>query len=158
MLTAGEIEGEQTESGRWRLPRREVHRLLSARRERADLSGEPPASRSARQRNVEASESVRELMERVEALSRELGRSEARLELTERAESSIRGERDRLASELEAERDERRRLQEQLAAGASRESRERPAEPTAEPPSRPPSIAAALSRLLRRISGGSGGG
>jgi hypothetical protein len=47
---------------------------------------------------LEAPESVRELMSRGR-LSRELGRSEARLELTEQAESSLREERDRLLAE-----------------------------------------------------------
>jgi excisionase family DNA binding protein len=107
MLQAGELEGEQTEGGRWRIPRREVNRLLSERREREELRKEPESATGA-------PESVRELMSRVEALSRELGRSEARLELTEQAESTTREERDRLRAELEAEREERRRLAEQL--------------------------------------------
>ena len=46
-------------------------------------------------------------------LERERGRLEGRLELTEQAESTTRAERDRLIAELEAERAERRRLQEQ---------------------------------------------
>lgn len=44
---------------------------------------------------------------------KELGRSEARLELTEQAESSLREERGQLQAELEAERAERQRLAEQ---------------------------------------------
>ena len=56
-------------------------------------------------------------MDRVaSSLERELGRLEGRLELTERAESTIREEQDRLIRELEEVRFERRRLQEELEA------------------------------------------
>jgi hypothetical protein len=74
-----------------------VHALLEQRREQERLRG--------------GSESVRELMTRG-GLSMELGPSEARLELTEQAENSLREERGRLQAELEAERAERRRLAE----------------------------------------------
>lgn len=59
-------------------------------------------------------------------LSYRLGRSEARAELTERAESTLREERDRLARELEEERAERRRLVDRLEGleGGSRADRE----------------------------------
>ncbi len=109
MLQAGELEGVQTESGRWRIPRRVVHQLLSERREREQLRAEPESA-------LGAPESVRELMDRVAALERERGRLEGRLELTEQAESTIREERDRLIAELEAERALRRRLAELLEA------------------------------------------
>jgi septal ring factor EnvC (AmiA/AmiB activator) len=100
---------ERDEGGRWRIPRRVVNQLLTERREREQLRAETE--------NVpEASESVRELMERVAALERERGRLEGRLELTEQTESTIREERDRLIAELEAERAERRRLAEHLEA------------------------------------------
>ncbi len=33
MLQAGELEGERDDGGRWRIPRRTVHRLLEDRRE-----------------------------------------------------------------------------------------------------------------------------
>jgi predicted nucleic acid-binding Zn-ribbon protein len=49
-------------------------------------------------------------------LQRELGRLEGRLELTERTESTLREERERLEQLLEEERGERRRLQEELDA------------------------------------------
>ncbi len=59
MLQAGELEGEQTEGGRWRIPpRRVVHQLLADRREREQLRTGPESP-------SESSESVRELMERV---------------------------------------------------------------------------------------------
>ncbi len=107
MLQAGELEGEQTEGGRWRIPRRVVNRLLTERREHEQLRTEPESGPGA-------PESVRELVDRVAALERERGRLEGRLELTEQTESTTRAERDRLIAELEAERVERRRLQEQL--------------------------------------------
>ena len=59
-------------------------------------------------------------LSRGRALERQLGRLEGRLELSERAESTIREERDRLLRELEEERAERRRLQEQLETERSR--------------------------------------
>ncbi len=58
MLQAGELEGEQTEGGRWRIPRRVVHQLLTERREREQLRTEPESLPGA-------PESVRELMDRV---------------------------------------------------------------------------------------------
>jgi len=109
MLQAGELEGEQTEGGRWRIPRRVVHRLLTERREREQLRTEPESLPGA-------PESGRELMDRVAALERERGRLEGRLELTEQTESTTRAERDRLIAELEAERAERRQLAERLEA------------------------------------------
>jgi chromosome segregation ATPase len=124
MLSSGEIEGERSESGRWRISQGVVHELLKERRElfRELSEANSPASglsgldtgRTSPEAAPYGPESVRELVDRVEALSRELGRSEARLELTERAESSVREERDRLRDELEAEREERRRLSERL--------------------------------------------
>ncbi len=109
MLQAGELEGEQTEGGRWRIPRRVVHQLLTERREHEQLRTEPESLPGA-------PESVRELMDRVAALERERGRLEGHLELTEQTESTTRAERDRLIAELEAERAERRRLAERLEA------------------------------------------
>jgi hypothetical protein len=53
-------------------------------------------------------------------LEREIGRLQDRLELEERAESTIREERDRLLWELKEERAERRRLQERLGIESSR--------------------------------------
>jgi chromosome segregation ATPase len=101
MLQAGELEGFRDAAGRWHVLQAEVHRL---RDERRTGSQEPPGG----------PESGAELLEVVRALERELGKLEGRLELEERAESTLREERDRLREELEAEREERRRLAEQL--------------------------------------------
>jgi excisionase family DNA binding protein len=92
----GRIEGERTEDG-WKLFRYSVHSFRDARRDR--------------ERPLEARGSdslgTAEWLGRIEALQRELGRLEGRLELTERAESTVREERDRLLRELEEERRQR---------------------------------------------------
>jgi hypothetical protein len=106
LLRAGELEGERDERGRWHVYRREVHRLLEERRDHVQEEAPQEARGSL--------ESVREWADRVAGLERELGRLEGRLELTERAESTVREERDRLIRELEEVRAERRRLQEEL--------------------------------------------
>jgi chromosome segregation ATPase len=104
LLHAGELEGERDERGRWHVYRREVHRLLEERRDPA---------REAAEEARESPKSAGAWVDRV-ALEQELRRLEGRLELTERAESTIREERDRLVKELEEVRAERRRLQEEL--------------------------------------------
>jgi excisionase family DNA binding protein len=92
----GRIEGERTDAG-WKLFRYSVHSFRDERRER--------------ERPLEVRESgslsISEWLSRVEALQRELGRLEGRLELTERAESTVREGRDRLLRELEEERRQR---------------------------------------------------
>jgi excisionase family DNA binding protein len=89
----GRIEGERMDAG-WKLFRYSVHSFRDDRRARGRLL-EGRGSDSL---------SVSEWLNRVETLHRELGRLEGRLELTERAESTVREERDRLLRELEAER------------------------------------------------------
>lgn len=123
MLEAGDLEGDRDASGKWWIPQRVVHEVLEDRGSprgrrssspsspRVDIAAEPPA---APDRAPDDRESVRELAARIEDLSYRLGRTEARAELTERAESSVREERDRLVGELEEERAERRRLAERL--------------------------------------------
>ncbi len=123
MIESGELEGERDTSGKWWIQQRAVHEALEergsprGRRSPAqfspsvDSAGEPPASSA---RTPDDRESVRELASRIEDLSYRLGRTEARAELTERAESTVREERDRLLQELEEERAERRRLAERL--------------------------------------------
>ena len=104
MIDRGELQDER---GRHLIPQRAVHAMLEERR-----AGVGESSRSAQE--------ARELRERVEGLQRELGRLEGRLELTERTESTMREERERLEQLLGEERAERRRLQEQLDAERSR--------------------------------------
>ena len=114
LLGAGELEGTQEASGRWRVPQRAVHGLLEERRK----GGRPP-SRSSARRRPGGRPSSPEDRERVEALMRELGRLEGRLELEATARSTVEEqlgrERDRAdaaerrAEQLEQELRESRR-------------------------------------------------
>jgi excisionase family DNA binding protein len=103
MLRAGDLEGispEETSGRGWRIPMHAVH----------DRERPPRVERP--QGTPETPESVREYRERVEALQRELGRLEGRLELTEMAESTLREQLERereRADRLEAELSESRR-------------------------------------------------
>lgn len=101
MLREGTLEGEGggEAKGPWRVYKRSVHALRDeVPRRRSSGHGEhsktdaqvpevpsdlPPAPQ-------ESPSEARELRERIEALQRELGRLEGRLELTEVAESTIR--------------------------------------------------------------------
>jgi excisionase family DNA binding protein len=89
----GKIEGVRTDEG-WKLFRYSVHNF------RDHKEAQTPA-RGGRERSSEA----REWIERVTTLERELGRLEGRLELTERAESTMREERERLLEDLARERE-----------------------------------------------------
>jgi hypothetical protein len=93
LLQAGELEGERDGAGHWSVPARAVvDRLDRLRRERfLEAAGYDPVS-------------VREAQERVEALQRELGRLEGRLESEEKACLSLETDRVFLAKQLEHER------------------------------------------------------
>lgn len=88
------IEGVRSDAG-WKVFRYSVHAFRDRR-----LAGE--TSRGTR----ESSEEAREWIERVTTLERELGRLEGRLELTERTESTMREERERLLEDLAREREQ----------------------------------------------------
>jgi hypothetical protein len=92
MLQAGELEGEQSQSGRWRILRRAVHALMEeSPRNSRERNSPGPEDRPGVSAEISRSpESVRELLQRVEELSYPLGASKSRLELTERAESTAR--------------------------------------------------------------------
>ena len=107
----GKIEGVRTEDG-WKLFRYSVHDFRDHR------AVQPPTRGAAREEPSE----VREWIERVAALERELGRLEGRLELTERAESTMREERERLLEDLARERE--RAAQKQESAEEAREEAE----------------------------------
>ena len=102
MLQTEELKGVRDDRGHWYVEQHEVHRLMEERRE------------AASQETRESPQSAAEFIEIVRDLERGMGRFESRLELTERAESTVQEERDRLLAELEEVRDERRRLQEEL--------------------------------------------
>lgn len=101
MLQEGDLEGRKDDRGRWHVAQHEVHRLMQERRQ---ITPEAPS---------DGPQSSPELLDRV-LLEREIGRLQGRLELTERTESTMREERERLSQLLEEERAERRRLQEAL--------------------------------------------
>jgi len=95
LITAGDLEAEKDVSGRWRIPQRAVHNRLGDR--------PPRPSQSV----LETAQGAAELRDRIEDLSRELGRLEGRLELTGVAESTLR-------EQLERERARADRLEEEL--------------------------------------------
>jgi vacuolar-type H+-ATPase subunit I/STV1 len=101
----GQVEGVRSVDG-WKLFRYSVHDF----RDRREAQTPVRAVRGGREPSSEA----REWIERVTALERELGRLEGRLELTERAESTMRDERERLLEDLARERE--RAAQEQEKA------------------------------------------
>ena len=84
----------------------------SRREDRASVEAAIVAAGSA---DASAAETIRDLVTRLEARSAEAADARARLELTERAQSTLRGE-------LEREREERRRIQEE--AGGLRDELE----------------------------------
>jgi hypothetical protein len=115
MLRAGELEGIPPEEGSgrgpgrgWKIPMHAVHdRDRPARVERSPEAPESP------ERLVELEAEVRGLQYR-------LGLSEGRLELTERTESTLREERDRLLEERDRERERADQLAAQLEEERSR--------------------------------------
>jgi excisionase family DNA binding protein len=106
MLDRGELDGEREESGAWRVFQTSVHARLEERRRREIEEG--------REESQEGLERLRELDVEVRDLSYRLGRSEARVELTEKAESTMRAERELLIAALERERERTDRLQAEL--------------------------------------------
>ncbi len=106
MLDAGELEGHKADNGRWRIPKHDVHRLIEERRRQAALNAPLEA--------LGGSQEAAELRLRVEDLQYQLGRLEGRLELTERAESTMQQERERLIADLERERERAERLEAEL--------------------------------------------
>ena len=110
-LADGTLEGEQDGSGRWHVPQKAVH---------ARLEDRPPRPREGSPEARGSPETAPEMLEIVRDLERRLGRAEARAELTERTESTLREERDRLLREREEAQEEARRLREELDAERSK--------------------------------------
>lgn len=112
----GKVEGIRTDGG-WKLFRYSVHDFRDRREAQTPVRG-----------GREASSEAREWIERVAALERELGRLEGRLELTERAESTMREERERLLEDLAREREratEEEKRAEEIQREAEQITRER---------------------------------
>jgi excisionase family DNA binding protein len=113
LIDAGEIEGEKR-GGRWHVFRVSVHHQLERR-------GSPRARRSRERSPHESGEdAARELRARVEDLSYRLGRSEARAELTERAESTVREALERERERADGLEAELRETRDQLEASRRR--------------------------------------
>jgi excisionase family DNA binding protein len=105
MLRAGQLEGvpPAESAGRgWKIPMRAVH----------DRERPPRVERP--QRPLEPSERLAELEAEVRDLRYRLGFSEGRLELTQKTESTLREERDRLLEDRDRERERAEDLQRQL--------------------------------------------
>jgi excisionase family DNA binding protein len=98
LIDAGEIEGEKR-AGRWRVLKASVHHALETR-------GSPRRKRSP-ETVEDAAHEAAELRARVEDLAYRLGRSEAKAELTEIAESTVR-------ESLERERERADRMEEEM--------------------------------------------
>jgi excisionase family DNA binding protein len=95
MLKAGELEGSHDVNNRWRIPQHAVHARMDAR------PREPRESRGA-------AVDVGELIERLAQAEHARGQAEARLQLTEDAESTTR-------EALERERERADRAERELA-------------------------------------------
>ena len=112
LLGVGELEGYQdNESNRWRIPKRAVHALMEERPERRSGSTSEESQLDSSEQSMGR---VIELEDRLMSVHQTLGRMEGRLELTEKTESTLREERDRLLRDLEREREERESLQAKL--------------------------------------------
>jgi hypothetical protein len=107
LVDAGDLNGEKR-GGRWHVFKVSVHDALETR-------GSPRSKRSPESFEDGAYEAA-ELRATVQDLSYRLGRSEARAELTELAESTIREDLERERRRADRLEDEARQLREQLEA------------------------------------------
>ena len=101
LASDGLIEGERTAEG-WQLLRSSVH----------DFRDKNPSARVTAVAPVPPE--AREALSKVEALQRELGRLEGRLELSEVAESTLRDHLERERKRADEERERANRLEEEL--------------------------------------------
>jgi chromosome segregation ATPase len=111
LIEAGEIAGEKR-AGRWHVFKASVHDALKER-------GSPRRKRSPESVEDAAHEAA-ELRSRVEDLAYRLGRSEARTELTQQAESTTREQLVRERERADRLEDEARQLREQIEASRQR--------------------------------------
>ena len=116
LLEAGELEGYKDEAGRWFAYQWSVHELRSKRPNKEKL----PERR-------DWLEEARAPMEKVEALQRELGRFEGRLELEAVARSTLEEQLKREQERADREREwaEQERLERQAAQEEVKQLRER---------------------------------
>jgi excisionase family DNA binding protein len=96
MISEGLLDAEHDEDGRWRVSARSVHARMPDRPPREPAPTSDP-----------------DLQRHLVEMAERLGRAEARAELTERAESTVR-------EQLERERERADRLEEELRAERSK--------------------------------------
>jgi regulator of replication initiation timing len=107
-VETGEIEGEQDpHSSRWMISKRAVDELVSAGPSSAESSSEVPTEESPER----SAQMIRELVDQLGNLHRQVGHLRTRLDRARRAEND---EREHLLAELEQER-ERHRLERERA-------------------------------------------
>ena len=119
MLGSGELEGEKDDNGRWRIPAHVVHdRPRPPRVERSTTSAAASPTPAPGTRTLpeaaEDPERLSELESEVRELRYQLGRTEGRLELTEKAESTLRESLDRERERADKERERAEQLQAEL--------------------------------------------
>jgi regulator of replication initiation timing len=117
LIDRGELEGRKVREGiveSWEVSIDSLYALRDKRK------SEGQVRRNVLRQSVEGhstpditTDHVRDLTDRLVRMSAEMGELRGRLELTVRAESTLQEERDRLAEELERERDERREVREE---------------------------------------------
>jgi hypothetical protein len=108
LLRAGELEGvapEESGERGWKIPMHVVH----------DRDRPPRVERPSEARPPGSPERLSDLEVEVRELRYQLGLSRGRLELTEKTESTLREERDRLLDERDRERERADRLEMELA-------------------------------------------
>lgn len=104
MLRAGDLEGDHDHTGRWRIPARAVHAI----------DRPPRVARSSLPEAPEDAEKLQDLEAEVRDLRYELGLQRGRLELTEKAESTLRDSLERERERADAERKRAEGLQAEL--------------------------------------------
>src|SRR4051794_11316897 len=106
MLRAGELEGNHDEVGRWQIPAHAVH----------DRPRPPRVERPRQESLPEARESPERLAELEDEMNLryQLGLSVGRMELTEKAESTLREALERERERADQERERAEKLQEEL--------------------------------------------
>ena len=134
-IAAGDLEGNKEGSGvneRWLVSIASLEALRQKRqfegRMPGKYHGDAAQGEEPRQTTGMNAELFRELAAKLENAQYELGRAEARLELTAQTESTLRAERERLLEDLARERERADRLETEL-----RETRKTPLEPQESP-------------------------
>jgi regulator of replication initiation timing len=117
LIDRGELEGRKVTEGiveAWEVSIDSLYALRDKRISEGQVRRDVPrTSEQGRGATDTHADHVRDLTDRLLRLSSEVGGLRGRLELTEKAESTLQEERDRLKVELEREREERRDAREE---------------------------------------------